>query len=660
MSHNPELLLPAGNPEAFFAALQAGAGAVYLGLEQFNARGRATNFNSRQLPAILREARRKNVKVYITLNTVVKNTELAKLLDVLAFLNEARPDAVIVQDWGVFYLARTFFPRLVVHASTQMGIHNSQGTQYLAALGFARTVLARELTLKELETVVKNSPSETEVFVHGALCYSFSGMCLFSSYTGGRGANRGICSQSCRRTYNDSGQQKFLFNLKDNQLLDLIPQLAAMGVASLKVEGRMKPAEYVFRVGSAYRMVLNDSRRINEAQQLLALDFGRQKTRWFAGGDVKEAVSDDSSTGIFIGKVESVGKDSVLISSSLSIENRYRLRLMNPAGGEPVHLVVKKVTREGAFYRVNRDNLPVTAGSRVYLTKLQDIQFPNRLEESKKLPAPAGSQLKKEILQKIQPVKKERGGEQLYFRIGSAEWLKLISFAELDGLFLSFSKQSWMRFNPADVLIQQNLDKVIVELPRFIAEKSLDFYAELVEKMVQHGIRSFVVSHLSQKLMIPDGCRIFASENVYVFNDAAARFLENEGVENFVYPFESDFETLESMSHKNGIVPMYFFPELFFSRMPVKMENDESFAGDDTKSRYRRFRKNGLTVIVPDKAVSILQHKNRLTAKGFSSFLIDVTWDTFSKNRLKTLKTRFLKSEQLQPTTSFNFTKGLV
>jgi putative protease len=485
-------------------------------------------------------------------------------------------------------------------------------------------------------------------------------MCLFSSYTGGRGANRGICSQSCRRTYNDSGKQKFLFNLKDNQLLDLIPKLAAMGVSSLKVEGRMKPAEYVFRVGSAYKMVLADNRRINEAMHLLALDFGRQKTRWFAGGDVKDAVADDSSTGIPVGKVESVGKDFLSLSSSLPLENNYRLRILQAGGAEPVYLVIKKVTKEGVFYRINRDNLQVTTGSRVYLTKLQDIRFPNRLEESKQLSAPADSKLKKEILQKIQPLKKEQGGEKLYFRIGSPEWFKLISFEELDGLFLSFSKQRWQRFNSSDALVQQNLDKVFVELPRFIAEKSLGFYTELVRKMVDHGIRSFVVSHLSQKLMIPEGCRIFASENVYVFNDAAARFLSNEGIENFIYPFETDFETLDSMQHKNGIVPMFFYPELFFSRMPVQVENQESFSGDDTKSRYRRFRKNGLTVVVPDKAVSILQHKNRLAAKGFTSFLIDVTWDTLSKNRLKTLKTRFLKSEQIQPTTSFNFTKGLV
>lgn len=660
MHKKPELLLPAGNPEAFFAALEAGADAVYLGLEQFNARGRATNFSSRQLPALLCEARKKNVKVYIALNTVVKNKEIGKLTDLLALLNEAKPDAVIVQDWGVFYLARTFFTNLKIHASTQMGVHNSQGTRFLTEKGFARTVLARELTMKEIESVVNNTFSETEVFVHGALCYSFSGMCLFSSYTGGRGANRGICSQSCRRTYNDAEKQKFLFNLKDNQLLDLIPQLAKLGVTSLKVEGRMKPAEYVFRVGSAYRMVLDNSFRMDEAMQLLALDFGRQKTRWFAGGDLKEAVADDSSTGILVGLVENVSKDSLLISSSLSIENHYRLRFIHPDSGEPFHLVVKKVSRENGFYRINRDNLPVTRGSRVYLTKMQDIRFSSRVEESKQYKVTVNTELKKEIQEKIQTVRKEPGDEKLYFRIGSAEWLKLINFAELDGLFLSFSKQSWMRFNPADEFIQQNRDKIFVELPRFIPEKSLVFYGQLVRKMVMHGLKSFVISHLSQKLMIPEGCRIFTSENVYVFNDATARFLENESIENFVYPFETDFEILVSMNQKNGIVPVYFFPELFYSRMPVKIENENSFSGDDTKSRYRRFRKNGLTVIVPEKAVSILQHKNKLSANGFTSFLIDVTWDTFSKNRLKTLKTRFLRSEQIQPTTSFNFTKGLV
>jgi len=266
--------------------------------------------------------------------------------------------------------------------------------------------------------------------------------------------------------------------------------------------------------------------------------------------------------------------------------------------------------------------------------------------------------LKKTILNNL-VVKQKTEKEKLYFRIASIEWLNLINFNELDGLFLSFSKNTWSRFNPEEDFIQDNRDKVFIELPKFIAEDSIDFYSDLVMKMFNHGIRNFVISHLSQKLIIPENCQIITSENVYAFNDAAVKCIQNEGVGNFIYPFEIDFETLESMSCKNGIVPVYFYPELFYSRMPVKLENNDEFAGDDTKTRYKRYRKNGITIIVPDRAVSILHHKNHLSKLGFSHFLIDVSYDTFSKNRLKTLKTRFLKSEPMQPTTTFNFTKGL-
>ncbi|HRX12035.1 MAG TPA: peptidase U32 family protein, partial [Draconibacterium sp.] len=219
MNKKPELLLPAGNAESFFAALKAGADAVYLGLSQFNARVRASNFNQSQLISILKEAGKRKVLVYVTLNTVIKNSETGSLIEYLHFLHELNVAGIIIQDWGVYFITKKYFPKLKIHASTQMGIHNTLGTKFLSDKGFQRTVLARELTLKELESVVKNSPIETEVFVHGALCYSFSGMCLFSSYTGGRGANRGMCAQPCRREYDDKNHVKYLFNLKDNQLL---------------------------------------------------------------------------------------------------------------------------------------------------------------------------------------------------------------------------------------------------------------------------------------------------------------------------------------------------------------------------------------------------------------------------------------------------------
>lgn len=659
MQKKPELLLPAGNSESFFAAIQAGADAVYLGLSQFNARARATNFNQFQFISLVKEAKKRGVNVYVTLNTVIKNNEISSLTEYLHFLNEAGADAIIVQDWGVYYIAKKYFPKLKIHASTQMGVHNSDGTRFLAEKGFHRTVLARELTLKELEAVVKTSAIETEVFVHGALCYSFSGMCLFSSYTGGRGANRGMCAQPCRREYEDKKQKKFLFNLKDNQLIEYIPKLTEIGVSGLKIEGRLKSGEYTFRVGKAYRMALDDKSKIKIAQQNLEMDFGRQKTSYFIGGDIKTAISEETSTGIYLGKVEKVSGNKILISSSIPIEPKFRLRFLTQKNTELIYIIVRNPIKEKDLYWIEKENQKVEVQDRVFLTKLQDQKFKDKLENVNQQPLnQISADFKRSILSSLN-TKQEKGPEKLYFRIGSLDWLKLINFNELDGLFLSFSKIVWAKFNPDDEFIQQNRDKVFIELPKFIAEDSIGFYRAIANKMVIHGIRNFVISHLSQKLLIPENCRIVTNENVYVFNNAAVKCIQNEGIENFIYPFEIDFETMESISNKNGIVPVYFHPELFYSRMPVQLESSEEFAGDDTKTKYKRYRKNGITIIVPERAVSILHHKNKLSKIGFSGFLIDVSYDTISKNRLKTLKTRFLKSEQIQPTTTFNFTKGL-
>ena len=178
----PELLLPAGNIEAFFAALEGGADAIYLGLKQFNARGRAANFLPAQLTTMAKIAAEKGVKLYVTLNTVIKNSELPELLDTLFFLSKTKIAAVIIQDWGSYHLIKKYFPGLVFHASTQMANHNSAGVNFSAKMGFERVILARELTLDELELTMKKAKTEVEIFIHGALCYSFSGMCLFSSY----------------------------------------------------------------------------------------------------------------------------------------------------------------------------------------------------------------------------------------------------------------------------------------------------------------------------------------------------------------------------------------------------------------------------------------------------------------------------------------------
>ncbi len=428
MQKRPELLLPAGNTESLFAAFQAGANAVYLGLSQFNARARASNFNHFQFIAVLREARKRKVLVYVTLNTVIKNSEIGSLIEYLHFLNEVGADGIIVQDWGVYFIAKKEFPKLKIHASTQMGVHNSLGTKFLKEKGFQRTVLARELTLKELELVVKTSSIETEVFVHGALCYSFSGMCLFSSYTGGRGANRGMCAQPCRREYEAKNSKKYLFNLKDNQLLEYIPKLMEMGVSSLKIEGRMKSGEYTFRVGSAYRMVLDDESKINSELDKLKLDFGREKTSYFTGKNIKMAVSEVASTGILLGKVEKVTGNKIMISSSIPVEAKFRLRFLGTANSEPIYTVVKNPVKEGNYYWVEKENQKIEIQSQVFLTKLQDQKFQHKLENISQLPVkPISLEFKKSILDDLHEKHLPEVGK-LYFRIGSLQWFNIHQF----------------------------------------------------------------------------------------------------------------------------------------------------------------------------------------------------------------------------------------
>ena len=267
----PELLLPAGNVENFRAAIAGGADAIYLGLRKFNARGRASNLSNHQFVSLLKEADTHQVKVYVTLNTVIKNNELNELLDMIWFLSKTKVAAVIIQDWGVYYLLKKHFPKLVIHASTQMGNHNSLGANYSQEKGIERIILARETTQQELIGIGKKSNIELEVFTHGALCYSFSGMCMFSSFVGGAGANRGICTQNCRRVYKDKGES-YLFSLKDHQLIDNLPEMIEAGVASIKIEGRMKSAEYVYTVAKAYRKALDNIRLIGGAKQELKFD----------------------------------------------------------------------------------------------------------------------------------------------------------------------------------------------------------------------------------------------------------------------------------------------------------------------------------------------------------------------------------------------------
>ena len=256
-----ELLAPAGEPDAGYAALQYGANAIYLGLHRFSARAEAGNFTLRELGAIVSYAHSlvPRRSVYVALNTLVLDSEVDDVIDLLFRIEECATDALIVQDLGVARIVKRNFPRLRLHASTQMAIHNLDGVMAAADQGFSRVTLARELTFEEVRTIVARSPIQIEVFIHGALCYSYSGLCLYSALLRGRSGNRGRCAYPCRGIFssNTGSGSGMWFSMKDLAIPELISELQGSGVASLKIEGRKKSPLYVASTVAMYRRLLD-------------------------------------------------------------------------------------------------------------------------------------------------------------------------------------------------------------------------------------------------------------------------------------------------------------------------------------------------------------------------------------------------------------------
>ena len=657
----PELLLPVGNIESFFAAAEGGADAVYLGLRQFNARNRADNFTHDQFLALLYEAKRRNIKVYLTLNTVIKNRELPELLDILYFLSKTTVAALIIQDWGIYYLVKKHFPNLILHASTQMGFHNSAGTAFAKKAGFERVILARELTMSELQSISTNNYVDLEMFVHGALCYSFSGLCLFSSYIGGMGANRGLCTQPCRRIFEVNDEKNYLFSLKDNELLDHISELTKLGITSFKIEGRMKSAEYVYRVAKAYRIVIDDHDKKGEAGKLLQYDMGRQKTSYFTGGNVRDALSGFPDTGLFIGTVRENTPTYIKVETSHLLEAGNRIRIHSSFTDERKVLKIKDIQAEGNNIFIIKSSFQgVRKGDRVFLAGLRDRKFTNKFDIKEKLVTVRLPEKNKRAILNNTRKRLKPGKEQIFLRIGDLKWLRKIRFHEIDGLIINLSKEDWKKLDTSANFLKKNAGKIWIELPSFIPEKELTYYQTLIHDLLKHGFNQFMLSHLSQRVILPENTFCSTNENVYMFNDAAIMFLNEQNIKNYIYPFENDFENLEQLKQRDGIVPVYFYPRLFYSRMPVNIDTqgDNNFR-DDRGENFRRFVRNGITIVVPDIPVSLLQYKSKLTSKGFRNFLIDLSFEKPSGNILQKLIKRLKQSEQVQPSTNFNFVKGL-
>lgn len=335
-SKTPELLAPAGGLTAFFAALEAGADAIYCGFENFSARAKAKNFSITDLAAMADYVHLQHKKIYVALNTLIKEQELSLLIETLGQLEESAIDGVIVQDLALWRMIKNHFPNLPLHASTQMTVHNSGGVNMLAGMGFKRVVLARELSLAEISAINRETDIELEHFVHGALCFSISGQCFFSSLVAGKSGNRGRCVQPCRWRYKYQGRPGYYFSTSDLCAIEQLPQLIDAGITSFKIEGRMKSAEYVGRVVAAYRMVLDApvlerQRVMAEARQQLELSFGRRSTTGFLNSNQLSDITDSSQQGTigqYLGLVKAVRGKTIFVQLEEKLHIGDRLKAM--------------------------------------------------------------------------------------------------------------------------------------------------------------------------------------------------------------------------------------------------------------------------------------------------------------------------------------------
>jgi putative protease len=404
----PELLAPAGSIDALKAAVNAGADAVYISGKKFGARKFATNFSESEIEEGVKYAKLRGVKVYITVNTLIHDSQLLSIAEYLIWLYKIGIDAIIIQDLGVAYLSKSIVPEIVMHASTQMTIYNNPGIEWASKFGFKRVILSRELAISEVKEIIKESEkTEIEIFGHGALCYSYSGQCLLSSFIGGRSGNKGMCAQPCRKKYSlISGEidnfgrpskflpidicDKYLLSTKDLAVYENLEIVASSKIDSLKIEGRMRSAEYVGIVVKIYRKALNSLSKGNWKPNLE--DISKLKlafNRGFTGGYLTESNNSvmnrkaPGNRGLYIGHVINFNEKTK--SVSIKLENRYRIEkgdgiaFLSPKKSNNMESLKQPPIEFYDSYGMALENTPKYKGDKLLLNIGQTVKVGSKL-----------------------------------------------------------------------------------------------------------------------------------------------------------------------------------------------------------------------------------------------------------------------------------------
>ncbi len=681
-----ELLAPAGSPEALDAALGEGADAVYLGLRSFNARMRSANFAFNQFEAAVEACHRVHKKLYVTVNTVFEQREADRLYQLLQYLERVGPDGIIVQDLGVVKLVRDFFPALKLHASTQMNVASARGANFLSRQGFKRVVLARELSLEEIRGVVQGTNLEVEVFVHGALCVSASGLCLFSSYLGGKSANRGLCAQACRRLYATEEASGYYFSPDDLELIDLVPELVDAGVSSFKIEGRMKSAEYVGAVVAAYRHMLDNWRidrdkALAKAQSLLQADFARRKTHFAIAGSVDlDYIKPDQpgGTGIPLGKIRDIrsyedGRWALMESAKavgLSEGDSLRVHRADDSGRFTTRLKGIKENPKGLLLRFDGES---HQGDEVYLVQTKAMGkrwkpvLPRDLERYHQFPsrdlAPRPS------YPKLDKAELEVLPEGLYALVGRVADLHVLLAVRPEKAMIVLDRKNSEGLRRHEKELPFKRDNLVLWLDPYFPEGDAAWLADELDYWIAAGQRFFVANNPAQLGMLRgrlDGkgrpVFVIAGPWLYAFNRYAAAFLLEEGARCLVPPYEigkqNFLKVAESVPAKAWMPIVFSYPPLFRIRADLSRKYEWKRFTDREGLGYELVTGRDYSCVIPETPFSIVDRIPFLKKEGIGKFILDFSQIELQKPLYKQVAKAALEGRVLPETGRFNWKDG--
>ncbi|MBQ7970362.1 MAG: U32 family peptidase [Treponema sp.] len=707
-----ELLAPAGNIESLDAAIGEGADAVYLGLKSFNARLRTTNFAWNQFEAAVESVHRQGKKIYVTVNTVCEERETERLYRFLNYLNDVQPDGLIVQDYAVIRMAQEFFPNLKLHASTQMNVESSNAVRLLQKEGFTRLVLARELGLEEIKKIKIETGAELEVFVHGALCVSESGLCLFSSFLGGKSANRGMCTQACRRFYTaevpGGTKQGYYFSPCDLQLIDQIPNLIQAGVDSFKIEGRMKSAEYVGNVVAAYRYVIDhwqeDKKGVVAAgKRMLSADFARSKTTYWYGfnsnKDAQEQVSSKilnpnqaGGTGIYLGKISATKPASKELieavrknSSNDEDNNSSMIQLAtltggayDPDPGDSIRLHKKDDTgRESHKVRsveIAEDgrrwlDIPTgfSMGDSVYLLQTKSMSkryshvLPYDLSRYRKQP---GDQLLPILdLTSVKDKELSYFPEGIYVQVSSISDVFAVQGISPVRIIIDYNSETKVDLINQKTVLPFSKKQVYISLDPFCTSSQEDELSEELGKLIQNGYFNFVANNIAHLQMLKNKkVNVIAGPYLYTFNRWAVSWLENQDVGAFIMPYENSRRNLEATFDQKirprVLVPVFAYPTLFRMRFKLPQDYDFTYFKDKEEKVFRVNSSEDGSFVIPDEPFCITDKIKVLESAGFKRILIDFSNTKVFRNQIKAVMTSLTKAQPLPYISRFNWKDG--